>query len=122
VALRVFVGLDSVDIGDFGRRMLEPAFRERAFSPAEMVDDRAEHLAGLFAAKEAYFKALGRTRCLRDIAVRRTESGRPRIYPQPAPTGLLSLDVSITHDGGRATAIVVALVEDDTAGDDEECH
>ena len=122
MALRVLVGVDLVRVDDFGRRLGDPAFRERAFSPDELADDRVEHLAGLFAAKEACFKALGMPERFREVAVRTSERGRPRLCLRPAPPGLLSADVSIAHADGYATAVVVALVEESAAAEDEECR
>lgn len=77
----------------------------------------AEKLAGRFAAKEAVLKALGTGLVAgmtwRDVETRADASGVPRItlsgrvVDRFKELGGTALHLSITHDGGTATAFVV---------------
>lgn len=78
---------------------------------------RAQHLGGLFAAKEAVLKALGtgwdRGVGFRQVEITRLEAGRPgirlhgRAAEEAARLGAERIHVSITHDGGVAAAVAV---------------
>lgn len=84
-----------------------PALRERLFTPAE-ADLPVESLAGRFAAKEAVAKALFRPpgATWRDAEVVRGDDGRPVLSVRGYEH--LTWHVTIAHDGGFATAMVVA--------------
>jgi phosphopantetheine--protein transferase-like protein len=105
----VRTGIDIVDIEEF-RRSLErggDTMCRRLFSPAEADGAGLERLAGIFAAKEAAFKALELP--LGDwlvLEVAHEPSGRPRIMLRPdyAATHIIDLDLSISHSGGIAVA------------------
>ena len=118
------IGNDLVDIDRF-RRALErtPKLRERLFTEAERsyADARAdptERYAVRFAAKEAVMKALGvglGEIQLRDIEVRRADSGAPEIVLHgtaadlAASRGVQRWLVTLSHSETVAQAIVVAL-------------
>lgn len=112
----VGVGIDVVDVARFGT-VLErtPSIRERLFTPAER-ELPVESLAGRFAVKEALAKALGSPGGLvwTDAEVQRGEHGAPRLMVRgtvaafAARRGAEEFLVSISHDGGIATAIVLA--------------
>ena len=112
---RVRTGIDLVVVDDF-RRSLERGgdmMRGRLFSPAEADGADIERLAGIFAAKEAAFKALELP--LGDwlvLEIGHEPSGRPRITLRPDydATHIIDLDLSISHSGGIAVASVVALI------------
>lgn len=87
--------------------------RRPASSPA-----LAEHVAGLFAAKEAAMKALGtgmRGVAFREIAVAREPGGPPmlalfgRAAARATAIGAVAAHVSITHDQRAAAAVVLLL-------------
>ncbi|MCK6531483.1 MAG: holo-ACP synthase [Polyangiaceae bacterium] len=96
-------------------------FWARVLTPRERVDlaarhaDRAAALAGRFAAKEAFSKALGAPKDVwwQDVEVRRAPNGAPELVAHgPALPYLLALGVtrslvSISHDAGVAAAVVV---------------
>ncbi len=92
--------------------MEDEGFLSRAFHPPELLDRRPERLAGVFAAKEALFKALGAPRSWLEAEVVWDSVGRPqlRVAGEAASSGLLSLDLSIAHEGEYAVAAVVALL------------
>lgn len=99
----------------FGNRIWE-----RVLTPAEQVElarraDRAIALAGRFAAKEAFSKALGAPRDVwwQSVEVRTGALGAPSlVLSGPAREhaerlGVSATWVSITHDAGVAAAVVV---------------
>lgn len=130
------VGLDVVDVGAFAALLNEPGtiFAERTFTPAERraAATRAAagslrpemHLAARYAAKEAAIKALSQALApaplpkaladLREIEVVTDADGRPslvlagRVQALAAQGGVRALHVSLSHEGGLATAMVVA--------------
>ena len=92
-----------------------PRLRERVFTPAERVLPPAS-LAARFAAKEALAKALGAPGGLRwqDAEVVRDAAGRPSIVvtgtveAYARSLGVLAWHVSLSHDAGIASAVVIA--------------
>jgi len=118
---RVRTGIDIVAIEEF-RRSLErggDTMRGRLFSPAEADGADIERLAGIFAAKEAAFKALELP--LGDwlvLEVGHEPNGRPRIMLRPDydASHIIDLDLSISHSGGIAVASVVALIHSQQEG------
>ncbi len=112
----VGVGIDVVDVARFSATLERtPALRERLFTDAERLLPPAS-LAARFAAKEAVAKALGAPVGLRwtDASVRREEGGRPvlevagTVAARAAELGVRSWHVSLSHDAGIASAVVVA--------------
>ena len=125
----VGIGVDVVDIARFTRTLERtPALRERLFAPSERARPdgasgprRPESLAGCFAAKEALAKALGAPvgMAWHDAVVVREAAGEgltgapPRfeltgsVAERAAERGVARVHLSISHDGGVATAFVV---------------
>lgn len=108
-SFRLRAGVDLVHVPRVERWLAEPGFRERVFQPTELEDGRVEHLAGVLAAKEALFKALGRTLPWHSVAVGREPGGRPTVRWVGAPQALQA-EVSIAHQGQYAVAVVVLLL------------
>jgi holo-[acyl-carrier protein] synthase len=109
------VGIDVVDIARFGETLERtPAMRARLFTPAELERPLAS-LAARFAAKEALAKALGAPTGMawHDAEVVSEESGRPRfdlrgtVLARAAELGVVSVHLSLSHDAGIASAMVV---------------
>jgi holo-[acyl-carrier-protein] synthase len=97
-------------------------FIQRVFTQAEQTQagDDNETLSGIFAAKEAVSKALGTgigRVAWQDIEILNEKTGEPLVYlhgfaKQVAEhKGLTQWSVSITHDGGLAAAVAVAIGE-----------
>jgi holo-[acyl-carrier protein] synthase len=116
LSMIVGVGIDVVDIARFAMTLERtPGLRERLFTATEQ-DLPLGSLAARFAAKEALAKALGAPRGLHwsDVEVLREESGRPRLDVRGtvaaalAEQGIARLHVSLSHDAGIASAMVVA--------------
>ena len=112
----VGVGIDVVDVARFSATLERtPALADRLFAEHERGLGPAS-LAARFAAKEALAKALGAPGGLRwlDASVRREPSGQPRlevtgtVAARAAELGVVSLHVSLSHDAGIASAVVVA--------------
>jgi holo-[acyl-carrier protein] synthase len=110
------VGIDVVDVDRFARTLgRSPRLRERLFTDAEQQLPPAS-LAARFAAKEALAKALGAPGDLHwhDAEVTVGENGRPHlevrgtVAGRAAQLGVSSWHISLSHDGGIASAVVVA--------------
>ena len=111
----VGVGIDVVDVARFGESLdRTPAMRERLFTPLER-DRPLASLAARFAAKEALAKALGAPTGLGwlDAEVVNAPSGDPRmdirgsVLARAEELGVASVHVSLSHDAGIASAVVV---------------
>lgn len=113
----VGVGVDVVQVERLERALARtPSLAARLFTAQEQVAGQAESLAARFAAKEAVAKALGAPGGLRwvDAEVVREPGGRPRlalhggVAQEAAAQGITTWHLSLSHDGGIATAVVVA--------------
>jgi holo-[acyl-carrier protein] synthase len=109
------VGIDVCDVERFGASLERtPGLRDRLFTPAEAARPLAS-LAARFAAKEALAKALGAPTGLawHDAEVVSESSGRPRfelrgtVEQQAARLGVTDVHLSLSHDAGIASAMVV---------------
>lgn len=109
------VGIDVCDLERFAASLERtPGLRERLFTPDEASRPMAS-LAARFAAKEALAKALGAPTGLawHDAEVVSEASGRPRfelrgtVQERAAQLGVTSVHLSLSHDAGIASAMVV---------------
>jgi len=99
-----------IDIVEVAKMESLDAGKSKVFHASELKDDRPEHLAGIFAAKEAFFKALEKSPDFLSIEVVKDESGKPRLS-YVGEEKINSLDVSISHEKDYAVASVVMLLE-----------
>lgn len=115
--IRLRTGIDLVSISRVEHLAQERAFLERAFHPSELRDGSPPHLAGVLAAKEALFKALGMAPEWLAVEVVQEASGRPslRLAGTLAKMRVHDLDVSISHEGDYAVAVVALLLPDEMA-------
>jgi len=116
------VGIDVCPVERFAASLERtPGLRDRLFTAAEQVtssgaERTGESLAARFAAKEALAKALGAPGDLQwhDAEVVVGQRGRPHlevrgtVARRAAELGVTSWHVSLSHDGGIASAVVVA--------------
>lgn len=114
------IGVDLVDIARFEQQLAKtPGLTERLFAPAELSGEAAlkpATLAGKFAAKEAFIKALGNGAGLNwhDLRVVKNAAGKPFFElsgdtaAASANAGVSRWHVSISHDGGMAIAYAIA--------------
>ena len=114
------IGVDVVDTERF-RNVLErtPALRRRLFTPAEQLRDGeprpVSSLAARFAAKEALIKAFGSSAGLswQELEVVADDQRNPSLTLHEgarrvaADRGVTNVHLSLSHDGGIATAFVV---------------
>jgi holo-[acyl-carrier protein] synthase len=109
------VGIDVVDIERFGESLdRTPGLAARLFTEAEVARPLTS-LAARFAAKEALAKALGAPVGLawHDAEILSEESGRPvlemrgSVRKRAEELGVVSVHVSLSHDAGIASAVVV---------------
>ncbi len=112
----VGVGVDLVDLTRFERKLTETAgLSEKIFTATER-EANAQSLAGFWAAKESVIKAIGNPQGLawHDIEITKDELGKPKLNITGATKnrademGITSWHLSISHDGGMATAFVIA--------------
>ncbi|MEV4971441.1 holo-ACP synthase [Streptomyces scopuliridis] len=116
------VGIDVAEIDRFEESLRRtPQLADRLFSESELLLPSGERrgvasLAARFAAKEAVAKALGAPAGLRwtDAEVCVEDSGQPRlrvrgtVAARAAELGVRSWHVSLSHDAGVASAVVIA--------------
>jgi holo-[acyl-carrier protein] synthase len=111
----VGVGIDVVDVERFGESLERTrGLRERLFTEEE-AGRRLASLAARFAAKEALAKALGAPVGLawHDAYVVSEDTGRPRfevrgtVAARAEALGVTHVHVSLSHDAGIASAVVV---------------
>lgn len=116
------IGIDNAAVDRFADKLQSSAFCARVYGEGEraLLAGRtgrraAEGAAGCFAAKEAFLKAAGRGLggfAMTDLQALRAESGAPYFaFSGAAAVWLqqnrLTAHLSITHDGGVATAVVL---------------
>lgn len=116
------IGIDLVEIKEIEESIESEAFCQRVFTSAEMQSverykNRAEHLAGKFAVKEAFMKAIGagirQEVWFTQIEVLNDESGKPQVqvrgeaWRRLDELGAKQVHVSISHAGGMAVAMVI---------------
>lgn len=105
--MRHSVGIDLVDVNEF-RSMVKKGgmtFLRRCFHESELENKSVEHLAGIYAAKEAVIKALTLSAgSWKKIEIHKAESGRPYVFAVGGMEECDSISVSISHSGGHAVA------------------
>jgi holo-[acyl-carrier protein] synthase len=104
-------------ISRYGERFLDRVFSKREIEESAKKMNRAQFFAARFAAREAFFKALGtgwgRVLSLKDVSVENDRRGRPFLnLSGRAEKVLRSRDIagshiSMTHEGDSAMAIVI---------------
>ena len=102
------IGIDLVYIPEFQKQLSlgGDTFLRRAFSPNELGNRRPEHLAGIWAAKEAVVKAGQLTPGdWTTIQVCYTKEGRPS-----AQVDDQVFELSIAHHGDYAVAVALKMV------------
>lgn len=118
----VGLGIDLIAIEKLSADVKSEAFRRKVFTSAEIksceaIRNLAECLAGKFAVKEAFMKAIGRgirqEVWFTQIEVLNRESGEPYILAHRNAEQALkelhvkNIHISISHTDGMAVAVVV---------------
>ena len=116
------LGIDLVDVRSMEKNIQGDAFLRKVFTQDEVVSvaryrNRTEHLAGKFAVKEAFMKAIGagirQEVWFTQIEVLNNDSGQPQVNVTGEAEkrfrymGATQVHVSISHSGGMAVAVVV---------------
>src|SRR3978361_311958 len=117
------LGIDMVDVDRIaGKISKEAGFRELVFSPGEIAycetkANKFEHYAARFAAKEAFFKALGtgwaEGTAFSAVEITNNTSGQPdlnllgRTRDRLAPLKINKILVSLSHIKTMASAVVI---------------
>ncbi len=110
----VGIGIDVTQVSRFTQAASRQGLLERVFTPEER-DASMQRMAGRFAAKEAFAKALGAPTGLvwTDVEVRKDADGKPyfecsgTVAALVAGRGIRTVHLSITHDAGIAAAVVI---------------
>jgi holo-[acyl-carrier protein] synthase len=117
------LGIDMVDVDRIaGKISKEAGFRELVFSPGEIgycekQANKFEHYAARFAAKEAFFKALGtgwaEGTAFSEVEITHNAAGRPdlnllgRTRDNLASLKIIKILVSLSHIKTIASAVVI---------------
>jgi len=116
------IGIDLTEIKKIEESIQSEAFVRRVFTTVEMQSveqyrNKAEHLAGKFATKEAFMKAIGagirQEVWFTQIEVLNDELGKPQVQVRGEAgkrlgvLGAKQIHVSISHSGGMAVALVI---------------
>ncbi|HTI93477.1 MAG TPA: holo-ACP synthase [Puia sp.] len=117
------LGIDMIEVDRIaGKISKEAGFRELVFSPGEIAyceskANKFEHYAARFAAKEAFFKALGTGwadgTAFSEVEITHNASGRPdlnllgRTRDTLTPLKIIKILVSLSHIKTMASAVVI---------------
>lgn len=101
------IGIDLVYIPEFQHRLEKSGGVENVFTGSELAqNNKLESLAGIFAAKEAFMKAIGRKIDWQDVWVEKKESGQPTLASPTLASGE-KVQISISYAGEYALAVVM---------------
>jgi holo-[acyl-carrier protein] synthase len=110
----VGIGVDIIEVDRVARLAAKnPRFLERIFTSREIAycsgkRSKPQNLAARFAAKEAFFKALGRRVGWRDVELVNRPSGQPDLLIRGVkPLPFQRVHVSISHLASYAVAVVI---------------
>ena len=99
------LGIDIVYLPEFEKKLKNLSL-ERVFLSQELSQNKSsESLAGIFAAKEAFFKAIGTKEDWLDVWIEKTEKGKPLI--KSVFTKNKKAELSISHAGDYVIAVVI---------------
>ncbi len=117
------VGIDMIEVARISTSLSKGgAFRDLVFSPKEIAYCEtkrypAEHYAARFAAKEAFFKALGtgwaNGTAFNEVEIFNDEAGKPGLLLLGETAGLMTsmnitkIHVSLSHLKTMASAVVI---------------
>ena len=107
-------GIDLVHVAQIKKMVGNEAALKRLLHRTELHNpgtNRVEHIAGIVAAKEAFFKALGSVPRWLDVEIVYEKNGKPRLkYSGILKQKIKEADVSISHDKDYAVASVVLIL------------
>lgn len=101
-------GIDIIHIPKLAKQAQTQGYLDKMLHPSEQHNLEPPHLAGIIAAKEAFFKAINQPLDWLAVEVEYEDSGRPKLnLSEQYDTQVSDLDVSISHDHEYAIAQVV---------------
>jgi holo-[acyl-carrier protein] synthase len=110
----VGIGIDIIEVERLAKLAEKsPRFLEKVFAPGEIAycskkRNHYQNFAARFAAKEAFFKALGRRVHWKNVELVNLPSGKPTFKLKGTKKWpFTKAHVSISHLAGHATAIVI---------------
>lgn len=120
--MKILSGVDLLYLTNFKKALKNGGenFLRRVFLDSELVKTTPEHLAGIFASKEAVIKALNLPPdSWHDIQITYKASGAPKVEVsnfdiRPAEGSLKNISnfsLSISHDGNYVIAQFVAILK-----------
>jgi len=99
------LGIDLVYLPEFEKK-LKNLELEKIYLSHELTQNKSlESLAGVFAAKEAFFKAIGSKENWLDVWVEKTTEGKPLLRSTLAQN--TNTELSISHSGDYVIAVVI---------------
>jgi holo-[acyl-carrier protein] synthase len=108
------IGIDIIEVSRVQKLgSKSPRFLKRVFTPGEIAycskkKNKYQHFAGRFAAKEAFFKALGERIPWKDIELINLALGKPTLKLKgKRPWPFKRTHVSVSHLAEYALAIVI---------------
>jgi holo-[acyl-carrier protein] synthase len=117
------VGIDMIEVKRIAAKISkESGFRELVFSKTEIVyceakTNKFEHYAARFAAKEAFFKAIGtgwlENTLFNEVEITNTDNGKPELALLGSTLetinemGIKKILVSLSHIKTMASAVVI---------------
>ena len=90
--------------------MKNEEFLKKTFHITELEDSSAEHLSGIFAAKEAFFKAFNKKPEWLSIEIKKEDGGRPYFsLSSQFEEEIEDTDLSMSHEEEYAVAHVLII-------------
>jgi holo-[acyl-carrier protein] synthase len=101
------LGVDIVYLPEFEKKLKNLSL-EKVFLSSELSqNESSESLAGVFAAKEAFFKAVGDKKNWLDVWIEKSEKGKP--FLKSVLLQKQKVELSISHAGDYVIAVVASL-------------
>lgn len=116
--MRIVTGVDLVYLPSFKRsaKFGGESFLRRVYLESELNNKSPQHLAGIFAAKEAVMKALSLLPgSWHSIQITYQPSGAPKVLLPSYQLPSTHYSLSISHDGQYVIALFTAILKDDAA-------
>ena len=119
--MKIKLGIDITYIPKFEKLMKNKSFISKTFSKQEIKnpkDYNPKHLAGIFAAKEAFFKAINKGQTIRpkwhDIEIKKQKNKKPVLLISndlKKKAKIQEVDLSISHDKDYAIAAIICIIK-----------
>ena len=113
--MKTRLGIDIVHISKFKKLMENRDFIKKVFHISEVRNYRPEHLAGIFATKEAFFKAINKNPNPNwlEVEVKNKKTGLPVLAISnelKKKAKIKEAGISISHDKDYAIAAVICYL------------